>query len=437
MHWRDRRSTTRGEIRVSAACPTARQGALSPGVRDEPTDEIPDEHSLPLTRGYWFARLLARTTRGSARLLGRLSKLVLRAFALVGALLLRPVARVAAVLLALPALVLTGLWLALGLSSWTGAMATGSLIVLAALSGFGRSAPRIGGVFLLGLTLFFGSPLLRLAFASGSPRLQLIELPADKDTRLVNRLFPEPDGCLVAAALLKLKGGLEDEEGPQLGAILASAYDRMDVSAAAQPTPAIATYLGLQTPEAFDTIVIPPPNGPERPHGAVVFLHGYAGNFFVYCWEIAQAAGAAGLLTVCPSLGPDGAWWTERGDQTYVEVARHLRQRGVRHVYLAGLSNGGAGASVIGLKHHLDLSGLILISGVRANRAPPRVPTLVIQGSRDRMMGPARARRYAAQTKGVALRELPGGHLIFLSQHERVRSLIENFLSEREQANKQ
>jgi pimeloyl-ACP methyl ester carboxylesterase len=158
-------------------------------------------------------------------------------------------------------------------------------------------------------------------------------------------------------------------------------------------------------------------------------LHGYAGNFLVYCWEVAQAASAAGLLTICPSETADAGWWTKQGEQTYVRTVRQLRAMGIRRIYLAGLSNGAAGASVIASRHGAELSGLILISGVRAAQ-PPSLPTLVIQGSRDRMMVASRARAYAARGAGARYEEVPGGHLIFLSRHERVRALIAGFLSQ-------
>ncbi|MEO1272150.1 MAG: hypothetical protein AAFX99_28985, partial [Myxococcota bacterium] len=75
------------------------------------------------------------------------------------------------------------------------------------------------------------------------------------------------------------------------------------------PTPLLSTAFGLQHPEAFDTLVIEP-MAEEAPSRAVVFLHGYAGNFTLPCWQIAQAARLAGAVTVCPSVGLKGDWWT-------------------------------------------------------------------------------------------------------------------------------
>jgi predicted esterase len=103
----------------------------------------------------------------------------------------------------------------------------------------------------------------------------------------------------------------------------------------------------------------------------------------------------------------------------------------MNRVYLAGLSNGAAGASVLSLKHEQRLAGLVLISGMRAE-APPSLPVLVVQGSSDQMMPAAFARAYAAKSARVSYRELTGGHLLFLSEHARVRPLIAGFLQDLE-----
>jgi alpha/beta superfamily hydrolase len=265
-----------------------------------------------------------------------------------------------------------------------------------------------------------------------SERASLSVLPGGVAARSINALFPEPDGVLMAAALLNYRGSLNDDEAPRFTEILRQAYARIQPSASSMPTPAIATYLGMQTPAAFDSFVIEAPAQsreaePASGKGALIFLHGYAGNFYVYCWEAAQAAARAHLLTVCPSTSAGGAWWSEDGDKIFRSTVAYLRGRGVERIHLAGLSNGAAGASTIALRHAQELSGLILISGVSASHPPP-VPTLVIQGARDRMMPAARARAYAAKSPLARYRELPGGHFVFLSRQQEVRVWIADFL---------
>ena len=291
---------------------------------------------------------------------------------------------------------------------------------------------RWARIALVGSLLLLAVPMLvRAVLARGAGGTGLTLLPDDRGTRLVNTLYPERDGCLFAAGMLGAMGAVNDEEARDFHAILERAYERIDTPSLRLPTPAIATYLGMQTPRAFDAIAIAPPSGGATATAAVVFLHGYAGNFHVYCWELAQAAGAANLLTVCPSLDATAAWWTPKGDDTLKETLRYLFDQGIERVYLAGLSNGAAGASALALRHQHELSGLILVSGVRAER-PPDLPVLVVQGSRDRMMPAQKARAYAARSGRARYHEVAGGHLVFLSKHELVRPAISEFFRSNE-----
>jgi pimeloyl-ACP methyl ester carboxylesterase len=146
---------------------------------------------------------------------------------------------------------------------------------------------------------------------------------------------------------------------------------------------------------------------------------------------MAQAAASANLLTLCPSLGADGKWWLPHGDATLRATLDYAHGIGMNRVYLAGLSNGAAGASALAPKHEQRLAGLVLISGAGAT-APPDLPVLVVQGSSDQMMPAPAARQYAARSPRITYREVTGGHFIFLSAHERVRPIIAAFLSDLE-----
>jgi pimeloyl-ACP methyl ester carboxylesterase len=278
----------------------------------------------------------------------------------------------------------------------------------------------------------------RTLMVRGTDQTSLSVLPGGVATRSINAVFPEPDGVLMAAKWHADRGSLNDDEAPQFTSILKQAYMRTEPRASSVPTPAIATYLGMESPASFDSFVIEAraqgggETSPLPGKGALIFLHGYAGNFYVYCWEAAQAAARAHLLTVCPSTSSEAAWWSDGGNQILRSTIAYLRGRGVERIYLAGLSNGAAGASALALRNTKDLAGLILISGVRASQ-PPGLPTLVIQGARDRMMPAASARTYAAKSPTAKYQELPGGHLIFLSQQQQVRGLIAAFLRAREQ----
>jgi pimeloyl-ACP methyl ester carboxylesterase len=73
----------------------------------------------------------------------------------------------------------------------------------------------------------------------------------------------------------------------------------------------------------------------------------------------------------------------------------------------------------------------VLISGMRAE-APPPLPVLVVQGDGDRMMTAPSARAFAKGRPNVTYREIAGGHLIFLSETEKVRPVFAAFLSDLE-----
>lgn len=329
----------------------------------------------------------------------------------------------AVILLAMAALAVA-LSMMLSLTWWTQLSAFGLLMATTAL------VTRRRGPWLLGagLLLLIGSPAVRLSLTRNSTEQRLITLPDGLTTRFVDALFPERDGCLLAARLLRITGGLQDPEAPRFEAILRESYGRI-ANDSLLPTPAIATYLGMQSPHGFDAVIIAPRTPPK---GALIFLHGYAGNFFVYCWEIAQAAAAADLLTICPSVSERGAWWNADGERTFTATLRYVRSRGLDHVYLAGLSNGAVGAATIASRHARELKGLVLISGTQRTVRASKLPALVVQGASDQMMPASSARAYAKGPSNTRYRELPGGHFIFLSAHMRVRALITDFLRELE-----
>lgn len=283
----------------------------------------------------------------------------------------------------------------------------------------------------LGLLLLVAS--VRLLFADGSG-LHTLRLP-DEGRRLANRLVAERDGTLFAAHALMLSGRLPASDAREFVPALEAAFTRLHDAEGLSATPAIATWLGLQSPGSFDAVVIPPEDI-TAPETAVVFLHGHAGSFAVYCWQMARSARAISALTVCPSVGPAGDWWSRQGEETLERTYSWLARRGVRRVYLAGLSNGGVGASVlVGRAAHpgLELRGLLLISGASTKVPPPRVPVLLVEGKHDSMM-PARLMREAAHRAGrlATYVELDSGHFAFLDRHEKCEKAITSWLLDRE-----
>jgi pimeloyl-ACP methyl ester carboxylesterase len=150
----------------------------------------------------------------------------------------------------------------------------------------------------------------------------------------------------------------------------------------------------------------------------VIFLHGFAGGFSLPCWQLAQAAAEVGMATVCPQLGWRGDWWSPNGRRIFEDSLARLRARGAKRIVLAGLSNGGVGASALAGRTRTKLDGLVLISG-QGRGAPSGVPTLVLYGRKDRHYPGARAARLVS---------LDGGHFAFLLERERAHAAIVKFL---------
>src|SRR5258706_9284637 len=311
-----------------------------------------------------------------------------------------------------PGVALLLAWLSQGLSGWSAALGAGLAALALGCSASAlrmAAAPRLLGA---GAALLLAPWLVRSFTVKGSERVRLTVLPDDSGPRLLSKLYPERDGTLLAAKLLGATHPLRDVESAQLPEILDQAFARTEPLSSEVPTPAIDTYLGLQSPSQFDTLLVLPPPGRVASDAALVFLHGYAGNFYLYCWEVAQAAAVANLVTLCPSMDASGSWWTPSGEQILRATLEHAHRIGMNRIYLAGLSNGAAGANVLALAHQAELAGLVLVSGTRAERPPP-LPPLVIQGQSDEMMPASAARAYAARAPRAQYRELVGGHFIF------------------------
>jgi pimeloyl-ACP methyl ester carboxylesterase len=273
----------------------------------------------------------------------------------------------------------------------------------------------------------------RLLLVDGGSSLRTPRLP-DGGSRLINRMVDEREGVLLAAHALLLSGGLNRTEAREFIPALEAAYARLARAEGQVATPAVATYLGLQSPRAFDAVVIAPKA--QAPETAVVLLHGYAGNFAVYCWQLARAAEAISALTVCPSVGPRGDWWSPQGEETLKHTLAWLAGRGVRRVYLAGLSNGGVGVGVLSerVSHPgIELGGLVYLSGIWPKASAPRVPVLIVQGRHDSMMTARTVRAFARQVGPRATYlEVDSGHFAFLDRREECERAIASWLRERE-----
>jgi alpha/beta superfamily hydrolase len=342
------------------------------------------------------------------------------------------------VFFALPILVLIGLAFKLPITlSGMGYLLACSL----AVSGF-ILAPR-GGKNSLILAL---AGVIALAFVAGvrivlikqygPSNLRVVTLPQGKTTRWINTIIDEQDSLIFGEAIFHQIGGDTPSEHEGLTEALHSAYSEMRGTQDIFASPFLSTYLNLQRSASFDTVIIEP-QIMRHPEMAVIFLHGYMGNVTAQCWEIAQAVGKFGTVTVCPSTDWSGQWWQPEGEAILQATFQYLREQGIQTFYLGGFSNGGFGISrlVFKLRNEDGLSGLFFINGIYDGTSirDTNLPVLIIQGVQDERV-PAEGVLQIASVIGDlgTYVEVEGDHFMIMKQPKLVQDAITAWLENRE-----
>ena len=339
--------------------------------------------------------------------------------------MMRTLARAAGAILAvaLGVLVLLGLCAGYSPSGWLMLLAAG--VVAVGMMTARRRQSRRRGVARAGLALFALVALGRELLA-GRGDTTMITLPAGTGSRWLGRVVDEQDGGLVGARLLKMVWpSLPASEQAALVPSMRDAFVAMRASEGTTASPVLDTLLSRQGPDAFDTLVIEPHG--RAPSAAVVFLHGYTGSFTVECWMVAEAARAIDAVTVCPATGFDGRWWSPDGERILRATLAYVAGRHVGRTYLAGLSNGAHGASLLAPRFASSLAGLILIAGSSREGSTGGLPTLVVQGEGDTLSSAAAAHAFAART-GATYAGFDGGHFVMMVRRAEVRDAIASWL---------
>ena len=301
---------------------------------------------------------------------------------------------------------------------------------------------RTSWVFLgAGMILLFVTAGVRLSVGGGGTTVRLMTLPDQGATRWVDRLIHERDLSLFGQRAAALTGiALSPREAEGLTDALTAAYGSLAAVEGTTSSPCISTYLFLQRPNAFDMVVVEPglfpapTRTPPTSTAAVIYLHGFVGNFTVQAWLVAEAARKLNMLTVAPSVGFFGDWWTPHGEETVRCTIAYLRNRGVRRIYLAGLSNGAVGVCRLVPKLRTDLAGLILISGADAQSPDSGLPILALQGLYDERMDASETVRYIAQAgeRGTYC-EFDGDHLLLAKRAAEVQAELRKWLELQEE----
>ena len=338
--------------------------------------------------------------------------------------IIRPLATTVA-LLAAPLFVPFALtWL------WAGPSTTGWIYWLgfvACFVGLG-SAPwrrkRFRGIVRFGVALVCIAVILRLGVGESGNTMgfERVGEPA-MVAEYANRLVPEADSAVVGGWLIWLGTGFIEEPDHSFLDAMREGYRLMADEEGIVPSPWAATYLGMQSPESFDM-----QSFPADGDSALIFLHGYGGNFTLPCWEVAQAAATARVATFCPSTGWEGQWWLPEGKATLQKTMEVVRERGYPRIFVAGLSNGGIGLSRIAGELRRDVAGFVFVSGVSQHAKPMRRPYLVIHGDRDTMTATTIAKGYAKASIHGQYVELDGGHFVLVQPRAEARRAIGEWL---------
>jgi predicted esterase len=243
--------------------------------------------------------------------------------------------------------------------------------------------------------------------------------------RLLARLVDEEDVALSGARALEATGLWRDPDTRGLVPVMRAAYGEMRAAEGDVPSPVLTTYVGAQSPRGFD-MVIAAPAGPAS-DTAVLFLHGFAGNFTLPCWRFARPLVARGVTVGCPSTTYEGHFWTADGAAIVTQAREALVARGAKRVVLAGLSNGAISASLLAPRSKGAFSALVLVSGVAGDAPCSGLPTLVVHGRRDAMTSPALARSYASRCGGRYV-DLDAGHFAMLVRATEVDAALVAFV---------
>jgi pimeloyl-ACP methyl ester carboxylesterase len=240
-------------------------------------------------------------------------------------------------------------------------------------------------------------------------RLAVVSAMVEFAFVLALALSNEAELATAGAELLVSQGKIKDPDAPLLADAMRSAYAEMRADENAGR---------LRVRDAARMWLAPSAEGKV----AIVFLHGYGGRFALPCWQVARAAGA---MTACPDVGPEGDWWSKEGERVARAEIDAVRTAGFERVILAGLSNGATGVARLAPRLHVD--GVILVSGADPNAAPPGVPALVVQGRKDAMSSPGRARAYATKAHATYV-DLDAGHFALLVKRDEAERRIHDFV---------
>jgi predicted esterase len=202
------------------------------------------------------------------------------------------------------------------------------------------------GVVLFGLTL--GG---RFVWTRGSHESPVTSWRAGVGRHVGGSLLPERDWMIVAARLLPTfwnwpPSAVDDSS---FGDTVQRQYDALDTDAATRGLESVvpAQVLGSRKVAGHYFLVLPSRPSPPGGFPALLFLHGFGGNYQVYASWLRQLADERGLAAILPTGSFKGTWWQPDEQAVAMRALSDVADRHVidpQRVIVGGLSNGGVGA---------------------------------------------------------------------------------------------
>ena len=308
----------------------------------------------------------------------------------------------------------------------SGIIAAACLIIILFSGPNGRSEPGSG------LSQHFTGEghFSRFSITNLIPEAEQVSL-GFKVMPFLDPILTREQAARVSASTLAIYGEMDqDPEFRRFGSALGGGY---------------AELLGRTDQRGHFYLYIPE-NRTDGPMPVILFLHGSAGNFKAYTWIWSQLAEDLGYAVITPSFG-FGNWRTSGGVESVLSAlaeAGRIADLDESRVYLAGISNGGVGVSLLADEHPQLFRGLIFISPVmvpnivasdKFQQAWSGRPVLIVTGEADERIPVGfvdqRARELAEGGVHVTYRQFPDqDHFLFFSQPSSVLDVVEAWLQE-------
>ncbi len=186
-----------------------------------------------------------------------------------------------------------------------------------------------------------------------------------------------------------------------------------------------------------------PDHGPDERFGAIVFLHGNAGNLRINAWAWRRLADERRFVILAPTHG-FGFWGPESVGAVEAALDDALKRLPIDpgRLYLAGISDGGNGVTRAGLAEAGRYRGLIYVSPtLRVDevgsagfaQAWKGRPVLVFQGDRDANVRKADVDAGVARMREVGIdvtyRVMPGeDHFLFFGRRGAVFAAVAEWM---------